>query len=254
LSPLRGKIFGAPKSRKQRKAVANTAQLPWNTVPLQQSIAASSNFGVIKRPPTYVWLLAAAAVLIHVGLGWYINSHSQAKVLKPKAAEVALQFERPKPPEPKIEPPKPQEQRVQPKQAQVLPQIQTPTPAPSDAPAAPSSEPPVAVAPIVSAPPAPEPPVPVTAPIGGAGYLNNPPPEYPAMAARQGWQGTVTLRVHVLASGKPDVVEVQKSSGRKILDDAAVQTVKSSWSYTPAKQGATPVDGWTTTPVEFKID
>jgi protein TonB len=74
------------------------------------------------------------------------------------------------------------------------------------------------------------------------------------MAARQGWQGTVTLRVHVLASGKPDVVEVQKSSGRKILDDAAVQTVKSSWSYTPAKQGATPVDGWTTTPVEFKID
>jgi len=242
------------QKRKQYKSVTNTAHLPWHSVPLNEAIAASSKLGVIKRPPNYVWLLAGVAVLIHAGLGWYVSTHSHANVVKPKQAEVALQFERPKPPEPKIEPPKPQEQKVQPKQAQVLPPIQTAAPQPSDAPAAPSSEPPVAVAPIVTAPPAPEPPVPVTAPIGGAGYLNNPAPEYPAMAARQGWQGTVTLRVHVQANGKPDIVEVQKSSGRKILDDAAVQTVKSSWSYTPAKRGDTPIDGWTTTPVEFKID
>ncbi len=247
------RVVRSNQPRKRRQSVANTAHLPWNTVPLLQHIAASSNLGTLKRPPVYVWLLVAAAVLFHAGLGWYINTHSATKIVKPKTAEVALQFERPKPPEPKIEPPKPEPKREQPKQAQVLPPIQTAAPEPSDAPAAPSSEPPVAVAPIVSAPPAPEPPAPITAPIGRAGYLNNPPPEYPAMALRQGWQGTVILRVHVQANGKPDVVEIQKSSGRKVLDDEAARTVKNFWSYTPAKRGDTPVDGWTTTPIEFQI-
>lgn len=250
--PARRNAFSGKKTRRHFKSVANTAHLPWNTVPLHQSIAASSNLGAIKRPPNYVWALAAVAVLLHAGLGWYASTHSHTKVVKPKSAEVALQFERPKPPEPKIEPPKPQEQKVQPKQAQVLPPIQTAAPEPSDTPAVASAEPPVAVAPIVTAPPEP-PPAPVTAPIGRAGYLNNPVPEYPPMALRQGWQGTVLLRVHVQANGKPDVVEVQKSSGRKVLDDEAVRTVKSSWSYTPAKRGDTPVDGWTTTPIEFQI-
>jgi protein TonB len=252
-SPARGNTLRDKKSRKQHKSVANTAHLPWNTVPLQQSIAVSNNLGVIKRPPTYAGLLAAAAVLIHAGLGWYFSTHTHGNVVKPKPAEVALQFERPKPPEPKIEPPKPQEQKVRPKQAQVLPTIQTAAPQPSDTPAVASAEPPVAVAPIVSAPPAPEPPAPITAPIGRAGYLNNPAPEYPPMALRQGWQGIVVLHVHVQANGKPDVVEVQKSSGRKVLDDEAVRTVKSFWSYTPAKRGDTPVDGWTTTPIEFQV-
>ncbi len=34
--------------------------------------------------------------------------------------------------------------------------------------------------------------------MGRAGYLNNPAPDYPAPAVRQGWQGTVLLRVRVL--------------------------------------------------------
>jgi protein TonB len=206
----------------------------------------------IKRPPAYVWSLVAAAVLLHAGFAWYMSTHTGTTVSKPKPAEVALQFERPKPPEPKIEPPKqqPKPQQV-PKQAQVLPPIQTAAPEPDSGPAVASAEPPVAVAPIVTAPPAP--PAPITAPIGRAGYLNNPPPAYPAVAQRQGWQGTVILHVHVLANGKPDIVEVQKSSGRKVLDDEAVRTVKNLWSYTPAKRGDTPVDGWTTTPIEFQI-
>lgn len=236
---------------KQRKSVAATKQIPWSGVALQRDLAASSGLG--QRPPTYVWLLAGAAVLLHASFGWYVSTHVGSEIVKPKPAEIALQFERPKPPEPKIEPPKPEPKRqpVQ-KQAQVLPPIQTAAPEPSDT-AAPTSEPPIAVAPIVTEPPAPAPPAPVTAPIGRAGYLNNPAPEYPAVALRQGWQGTVILRVHVQANGKPDNVEVQKSSGRKILDDEAVRTVKNFWSYTPAKRGDTPIDGWTTTPIEFVI-
>jgi protein TonB len=235
--------------RKKRKTAANTAQLPWNTVLLEHDFVGSLN---IKRPPAYVSALVAAAVILHAGFAWYVSTHTGVALSKPKPAEIALQFERPKPPEPKIEPPQQQPRPQQiPKQAQVLPPIQTAAPEPDSTAAVASSEPPVAVAPIVTAPPAP--PAPITAPIGRAGYLNNPPPSYPAVAQRQGWQGTVILHVHVLANGKPDIVEVQKSSGRKVLDDEAVRTVKNLWSYTPAKRGDTPVDGWTTTPIEFQI-
>ncbi len=240
--------------QKKHKSASNTGHRPWNHVELVSTFAASSNLANFKRPPAYVWLLAGAALLLHAGFGWYVSTHTASKTIKPKPAEIALQFERPKPPEPKIEPPKPEPKQQQlPKQVQVLPPIQTAAPAPSDTPAAPSPEPPIAVAPIVSEPPAPAPPAPVTAPIGRAGYLNNPQPTYPAIAQRQGWQGTVVLRVHVLANGKPDIIEVQKSSGRKVLDEEAVRTVKNSWNYTPAKRGDVAIDGWTTTPVVFEI-
>ncbi len=109
--------------------------------------------------------------------------------------------------------------------------------------------------PVAAAAPLPKPSAPevVTAPFGRAGYLNNPPPDYPAMAARQRWEGTVLLRVRVLSTGRVDTIEVAKSSGHKVLDDQAVQTVR-SWLFTPSKRGATAIDGWATVPIEFKID
>lgn len=91
-----------------------------------------------------------------------------------------------------------------------------------------------------------------TAPIGRAGYLNNPPPVYPAAAARRHQEGITVLRVHVQASGRPDQVEVDKSSGFSTLDDAAIAAVK-QWSFTPAKRGDTPVDGWVNVPLAFKL-
>jgi protein TonB len=99
----------------------------------------------------------------------------------------------------------------------------------------------------------PPPPEPVTAPFGRAGYLNNPPPQYPALAARLKWEGTVLLRVRVLSNGKVDAVEVAKSSGHKVLDEQAMETVR-TWVFTPSKRGATPIDGWATVPIEFKVD
>jgi protein TonB len=85
-----------------------------------------------------------------------------------------------------------------------------------------------------------------------AGYLHNPAPEYPALAMRRNWQGTVLLRVHVLATGKPGEIQIQKSSGRDQLDDAALAAVK-RWSFAPAKQGNSPVDGWVSVPIDFKL-
>lgn len=177
----------------------------------------------------------------------------------PKQEKVIVELVKPKEPEPEIEPPKPLQQKVAPR-PKVLPRVvpqQQPRPAPApvakNEPVAPDT-PTIAVPPALPAPPAPAPvQETVTEAIGYAGYLHNPPPVYPANAQRLGLEGKVLLRVRVLASGKPASVEVQSSSGRKILDEAAVNTVQ-NWLFAPARRGQTPVDGWATVPIEFKLE
>lgn len=122
----------------------------------------------------------------------------------------------------------------------------TPSPAATALPAA-NPSPPVAAAPT----PGPVEEV-VTEPSASAAYLRNPAPEYPAFAQRQGWEGKVLLRVHVLASGRPDSVEIQKSSGRRLLDEAALVAVK-GWTFAPAKRGKTAIEGWANVPIEFSL-
>ncbi|MBV8628273.1 MAG: energy transducer TonB [Paraburkholderia sp.] len=92
----------------------------------------------------------------------------------------------------------------------------------------------------------------VTAPSFGAAYLHNPAPPYPALAQQRGWQGTVLLKVHVLASGRPDHVSVTSSSGHDSLDDAASEAI-ANWSFVPARRGEQAVDGWVQVPIEFKL-
>ena len=60
------------------------------------------------------------------------------------------------------------------------------------------------------------------------------------------------MKVHVLANGKPDNVSVVTSSGKDVLDDEAVRTVK-KWSFVPAMRGTTPIDGWVTVPISFNL-
>jgi protein TonB len=192
--------------------------------------------------------LIAAALVLHATLAWYFHSGAP-RAIEARKADLNIELVRPPtPPEPpKVEPPKPVPPRVQPQQAQVLPQIQEAT---QESALGEATEA-IAVAPIVSAPPAPEP-QPVTAPIGHAGYLNNPAPDYPAVAVRQRWEGTVLLRVRVLSDGKVDSVEIKRSSGRKVLDDEAIRTVR-QWLFTPSKRGDTPIDGWANVPIEFLL-
>ena len=89
-----------------------------------------------------------------------------------------------------------------------------------------------------------------------AGYnsanLNNPPTRYPAIARQRRWVGTVLLEVHVLANGSPSEVKVVKSSGHELLDDAAVEQLK-TWSFTPARRGNKTVDDWVRVPMTFKL-
>ncbi|HEY1029836.1 MAG TPA: energy transducer TonB [Pseudomonas sp.] len=150
-------------------------------------------------------------------------------VIEPPAPVVEELAVKPPPkPKPRPQPPK-QEAKPEPKP------LETPPPAPPT---------------VAEAPPAPPPEVP---PSANAGYLQNPAPEYPSLAQRRGWEGTVLLRVHVLASGKPSDIRIQRSSGREVLDDAAVRAVK-RWSFVPARRGDQTIAGWVSVPLEFRLN
>lgn len=109
----------------------------------------------------------------------------------------------------------------------------------------------VAPAPVVSGPAAPVS-EPVTEASATAAYLNNPPPVYPEIAQEKGWEGTVILSVLVQSDGKAKTVEIKTSSGRKILDQAATQTVQ-RWTFVPARRGETAIEGWVEVPIDFRL-
>src|SRR5258706_10666869 len=92
----------------------------------------------------------------------------------------------------------------------------------------------------------------ITPPSSSAAYLNNPRPEYPRLARRNGEEGTVILRVFVTRQGLPARVEMDKSSGSSRLDDAALDAVK-RWHFTPARKGPEPVEDWVRVPIVFRL-
>lgn len=83
-------------------------------------------------------------------------------------------------------------------------------------------------------------------------YLNNPPPVYPASSRQQNEEGRVLLNVMINSNGKPEVVQIKRSSGYSALDQSAADTVR-RWRFTPAKRGDTPVDAWVTVPIVFRL-
>ena len=86
-----------------------------------------------------------------------------------------------------------------------------------------------------------------------ADYAHNPKPPYPEQAQREGWEGTVLLRVLVNQEGKAESVEVSQSSGFETLDRAAAKTVK-DWRFHPARYGEKAVESWVRVPIVFKLD
>jgi protein TonB len=81
----------------------------------------------------------------------------------------------------------------------------------------------------------------------------NPKPEYPSIARRRGWEGKVLLRIDVGADGLPGKVEIAESSGREVLDQSALRTVR-RWTFTPAMRGDEPVASTLTLSIVFKLD
>jgi protein TonB len=85
-----------------------------------------------------------------------------------------------------------------------------------------------------------------------AEYLDNPPPAYPHLSRRFGEEGRVVLRVLVDAQGRPQAVEVERSSGFARLDRAAVQAVR-RWHFVPARRGERTVSEWVMVPIVFSL-
>jgi len=83
-------------------------------------------------------------------------------------------------------------------------------------------------------------PVPAPAPVlVGAVRLDTPDPEYPRLSRRLWEQGSVELRVRVLADGSVGDVTVLSSSGFERLDRAAVEGVR-AWRFRAATQDGVP--------------
>ncbi|TWD46217.1 energy transducer TonB [Pseudomonas sp. SJZ131] len=241
-------------------------------VPLGQLRLQRAPKGILSRREAI--LLGVLALLVHGAVIYWLNQQpiKELPIVPPEIPPMTIEFSRPAPPvveppppqpvQPVVEPPPPVEDELAvkppppkpvPKPKPVAKPLPKPTPKPTPKAVEQPPAPPQPTAPVAApAPPAPPAPAPVTPASANAAYLKNPAPEYPSLAQRRGWEGTVLLRVHVLANGKPGEIQIQKSSGRDQLDDAALSAVK-RWSFVPAKQGEVAQDGWVSVPIDFKI-
>ena len=83
-------------------------------------------------------------------------------------------------------------------------------------------------------------------------YKTNPPPEYPRMARRRGYEGTVLMEVLVSREGRVEALRLLQSSGHGVLDREAMAAVK-KWLFEPGRMGEEEVDMWVKVPVRFKL-
>ena len=84
-------------------------------------------------------------------------------------------------------------------------------------------------------------------------YNNQIKPRYPPQAMRQRHEGTVTLLVLVGVDGSVKDVKVEKSSGYRELDRAAMDAVR-RWRFNPEKKNGKVVEGYARVPVNFSLN
>jgi protein TonB len=86
-----------------------------------------------------------------------------------------------------------------------------------------------------------------------ADYLRPPSPRYPPLAHRLGLQGVVLVRVTIAMTGEPVRVEIERSSGFRLLDDAALAAVRKAW-FRPLLESGTARVVEALIPVDFSTD
>lgn len=89
-------------------------------------------------------------------------------------------------------------------------------------------------------------------PRSDAAYLNNTEPTYPVSARRRRLEGLVLLEVTVDPEGYPSLVDVKKSSGHQVLDDAARGAVE-EWRFVPAEEGGLMIAAKVDVPIRFSL-
>lgn len=195
---------------------------------------------------TKIAVVAVFHVLVATALIHSMNSRTLSMPKVPDDLVVMFTPEAPPPPPPPIEPPKPMpkaapptevfqpppEVAVQPTEAPVIATTSVPDPlpmtpaAPAEAPAAPASSDSGAMR---------------TAVLADANSCAK--PAYPARAARNGETGTVSLALLVGTDGKVTSSRIQKSSGSRELDRAAI-TALSLCTFKPATNGGVAEQAW----------
>jgi protein TonB len=93
---------------------------------------------------------------------------------------------------------------------------------------------------------------PASAVLVPAAYLHTPEPAYPASAREEGEEGVVLLRVRISPRGLPEEIVLDRSSGSRELDSAAIAGVK-RWSFTPARRGDEAIEAWMQVPIRFRL-
>jgi len=203
-----------------------------------------------------------AIILLHITFFYALQSGllRQAAEVLPK--EVTVTFITP---QPKPEPPKPQPAPEKPKTVPVVKKQVAPPPVPvvntkpspnaiAAPPAPPAPPAPAELAPpVVSAPPAPPAPAVPKTVTSGIEYVQAPHPEYPPASRRMGEEGKAVLRVLVNEKGRPERVEVQKTSGSARLDEAARQAVMRA-VFKPFIEDGKAVPAFAIIPIKFQLD
>ena len=200
--------------------------------------------------------------------------------VKPQAAAPAATQpqSQPTPPRPQVRPPPPKPKPI-PKVEKPAPlKLEKPKPKPTqpthrpepEAEAAPSPEPEAPPAP--PAPPAPSAPTETTthkpAPKAESGNGNGNAEEnsrfsqgtvkgyritFPPIARERGWTGTVTAKIRVSADGEIEDVSISSSSGHDVLDEHAIDIIKSASQVQPCHRGDKPVACSFTQSIRFTL-
>ena len=84
-------------------------------------------------------------------------------------------------------------------------------------------------------------------------YRKNPAPQYPRVARRRRYEGTVMLEVLVNEAGRVEDLRLFQSSGYEILDRAAIKSVQ-EWVFEPARRGDQSVEMWVKVPIRFQLE
>ncbi|CAG7856407.1 hypothetical protein MCAMS1_00874 [biofilm metagenome] len=227
-----------------------------------------------------VAMVACFACLLHcLAFLWYENLPAPLPISEAKAlpmidialeapnagaeAEIKPEIAQPAPPKPKIKPIKKPKPKPKPKPEKAKSEIKKPIVKPQEQPAEPESK--ASASPIKDL--ANHAPVvgnkadsdskksqsgKVSAARGFVGYLNNPKPHYPGIARSRHWEGLVMLRVYVTPDGRCGNLNIYRSSGHDVLDEAAASAVR-NWRFIPGKRGDTPIASWATVPIQFQL-
>ena len=183
-----------------------------------------------------------------------------AEIIAVMVVEPVPLIETPPPPEPPpvpIEPEQPPPELLPPEPPPVEQVITTAEPEPvrpvATPPPVPKPKPrPTAAPKPKKAAPAAQPPASRTTVKARPDYSHNPPPRYPEMARRKGWEGSVMVRAHVSAAGRVTSVSLQRGSSYGVLNQAALAAVK-SWRFRPGSIGGQAADTIVEVPVNFSL-